>query len=379
MFDWLFGNRELKEAERIHALVEQAKQASTLRETIPHLKRFLSIVRSSTYAENYDPDFPAELVRNRIEQLLDINRLRMSLDRVFAPEEHYRPLEEMLAEIGVRKEYVYTSAYQKGEMAIDALFQNMVADITASRLQGAYQKEHLQKAAGALELKKRMREDFGLQQPAVNDTYVMACIRYGEGMLDARIAGAGNKEVNFLDRYLDVRKIAEQVQSHLQLTKAAEQEYQSTRCRRDERAAIQQLKIFAASIPDAAPQFFSNDGMGFYDHMLNTVSALMGEQGTSAEYHQLLGNVQHSWAQKMDEIKPHIEKEQDILYERARQAAEEGSVGYEGARNQFIQYSLTFSRLLNEDEGGIDAAVQPLEKTYRIAYHRNAREFVPKN
>src|SRR3989344_971302 len=146
----LFGDREGREAERVHAIVEQAKKAPTPQGAIIHLQEFLRITKKSRYQENYDPDFPVDLVAGKIMSGLDINRLKESLDRVFAPREQYRPLEDMLAGIGLRKEAIYSAVHQLGENAIDVIFQGIVADMTAGRLQGAYHGEYIHKAAGVL-------------------------------------------------------------------------------------------------------------------------------------------------------------------------------------------------------------------------------------
>ena len=378
MFDSLFNNREDKEKNKVNFIIEEARNAQTLYETIRHLKDFQEIAGKSKNKDNYDLSLIDRIITGKIAQkiwVIEPDSLKNELDKVFAQMPGYVPLEECLQEIGLTKEAIYSFFYQQTNEKIDDVYTYLIYQITAAEANGAYIEEYVGKANNALEIKKKLKEDFKIPELDANDLYTKKSFDYGKSLLEAYVKQSKiSYNPDFFVNYLRIKDAVGNILSHLKVTEEFSQGVNETFSKLEEKAVMTGLLNIYKHLINADINLFSNQGINSYSNILENIKNFASENLKKSEgYPDLLITIDAEFEKGKKKAEEILCKEQDRMYDIVSKAAQSASEEYENLKNEFIRFSLAFSEILEEDNGTINKVITELEDTHRKAYYQKNR------
>ena len=378
MFDSLFNNREDKEKNKVNFIIEEARNAQTLYETIRHLKDFQEIAGKSKNKDNYDLSLIDRIITGKIAQkiwVIEPDSLKNELDKVFAQMPGYVPLEECLQEIGLTKEAIYSFFYQQTNEKIDDVYTYLIYQITAAEANGAYIEEYVGKANNALEIKKKLKEDFKIPELDANDLYTKKSFDYGKSLLEAYVEQSKiSYNPDFFVNYLRIKDAVGNILSHLKVTEEFSQGVNETFSKLEEKAVMTGLLNIYKHLINADINLFSNQGINSYSNTLENIKNFASENLKKSEgYPDLLITIDAEFEKGKKKAEEILCKEQDRMYDIVSKAAQSASEEYENLKNEFIRFSLAFSEILEEDNGTINKVITELEDTHRKAYYQKNR------
>jgi len=377
MFDSLFNSEE-KEEKKVNFIIEEAKNAQSLYEAIRHLKEFQEIIGKSKNKDNYDLSLIDRIITGKIAQkiwVIEPDSLKNELDKVFAQMPGYVPLEECLQEIGLTKEAIYSFFYQQTNEKIDDVYTYLIYQITAAEANGAYIEEYVGKANNALEIKKKLKEDFKIPELDANDLYTKKSFDYGKSLLEAYVKQSKiSYNPDFFVNYLRIKDAVGNILSHLKVTEEFSQGVNETFSKLEEKAVMTGLLNIYKHLINADINLFSNQGINSYSNTLENIKNFASENLKKSEgYPDLLITIDAEFEKGKKKAEEILCKEQDRMYDIVSKAAQSASEEYENLKNEFIRFSLAFSEILEEDNGTINKVITELEDTHRKAYYQKNR------